>query len=279
MNSSQEISDILQKIKNDVSGGLYKLPHSLLGLAKNDPEIWSYIEGDGAGYYYKFLALFVKYFKPKNILELGNAYGVSTVMMYSELLPEAHITSVDIFKDQRYIPESVARDRRVRMVIGDALNLNIYQGNIPEKVDFLFTDTVHFYQQVKDEYDIYKHLLADEAYILIDDIYVKDKGKLFQELPFEKWDLSSWCHHNGFGLLKYTRQAGEHGSVEFAALNSARIGFRKFYNAEHEIASGGYKKVYRLMQHAAKKYPLFAKFIRNILKPFKNLYTPHESQF
>jgi hypothetical protein len=202
-----------------------------------------FVKGQG-GFNYQFFALFTRYFQPKNILELGNLQGVSTVMIYSELPADAKYTTVDIVKDQCYVPEEIRKDSRVRFVYGDALDLNIYENDIPKNIDWLFTDTVHFYQQVKDEYDVYESLLADGAFILIDDINLKDKRKLFDELPFEKWDLTEWCHHNGFGMLRYKKTKIFYQPEKSAALISAQIGFRKFNALKSELDSQFYRKFY-----------------------------------
>jgi predicted O-methyltransferase YrrM len=279
MFEKQEMQEQLKKIRGEIESKRYQIPLNLLRLVQNDKLVMSYITEGQGGFYYQFLALFVKYFKPQNILELGNAYGISTVMMYSELSPNAKLTSVDIDKDQRYVPEEIYKDSRVRFIWGDALDLNIYKGNIPNNIDFLFTDTVHFYQQVKDEYDVYVSLLSDGAFILIDDIYVKDKSKLFKELPFEKWDLTSWCHGNGFGLLRYKKQKTHENPLLAAALESSRIGHRKFYALKKDLDSQAYRKFYAKARSWAAKHMGTANFIRAVLKPIKKLYTPNDKEY
>ncbi len=279
MLEKQEVQELLQKIRGEIEGKRYQVPLNLLRLAQDDKLVMSYIVQGQGGFYYQFLPLFVRYFKPQNILELGNAYGISTVMMYSELPPQAKLTTVDIDKDQRYVPEEVFKDTRVRFVWGDALDLNIYQGDIPHDIDFLFTDTVHFYQQVKDEYDVYEPLLKDGAFILIDDIYIKDKAKLFRELPFEKWDLTSWCHGNGFGLLRYKKEKVYENPILAAALASSRIGHRKFYALKKDLDSQPYRRFYDKARQWADKHAKAANFIRKALRPIKKIYTPDDKAY
>ncbi len=278
MFEKQEVQELLQKIRQEIERKTYVIPEKYFNLAIKDKEVMSYIHGQG-GYYYQFLALFMRYFRPKNVLELGSAYGISTVMMYSELPLDARLTSVDIAKDQRYVPPEIFNDPRVRFVWGDALDLNIYRGDIPYDIDFFFTDTVHFYQQVKDEYDVYEPLLKDGAFILIDDIYVKDKAKLFQELPFEKWDLTSWCHGEGFGLLKYKKDKIYKSPLLAAALESSRTGHRKFYALKKDLDSKPYRKFYDNARAWAKKYTKTANFIRAVSRPIKKFYTPHDKEY
>jgi hypothetical protein len=159
------------------------------------------------------------------------------------------------------------------------LDLNSYSGSIPKEIDLFFTDTVHFYRQVKDEYDVYEPLLADGAFIMIDDINLKDKRKLFDELPFEKWDLTEWCHHNGFGLLRY-KKTKDFGDPEKAALlKSSEIAFRKFNSLKNELDSQFYRKSYGSMRDWAKNHQRVATGIRAAFKPLKKLYTPKEKEY
>jgi hypothetical protein len=69
----------------------------------------------------------------------------------------------------------------------------------------IFFDTIHTYDQVKKEFDLYKDKLKDGAIILIDDIKINDKGVFFNEWEGEKYDLTDWCHISGFGLLIYKK--------------------------------------------------------------------------
>jgi len=278
MLTNLEIDSILKKIKQEVESRSYQLPQKYLQLTFKDPEMTSYVNGQG-GFYHQFLALFTRYTQPENILELGNAFGVSTIMIASELLPNAKLTTVDILKDQRYVPEFVYKDNRIRFVYGDDLDLNIYGNNIPQGIDWWFTDTVHFYQQIRDEYNVYEPLLKDGAFILIDDIWVKDKGKLFQELPFEKWDLSSWCHHNGFGLLRYKRDKQDDNPLLTSSLQSAKIGYRKFYALQNDLNRKFYRNFYNKIRVWAKRHTQLAQIIRVFLRPLKRLYTPDDKTY
>jgi len=278
MLSYDEVSALLEKIKTELTEKKYELPLDLLRLAKNDETVMPFVRGKG-GFNYQFFALFTRYFKPKNILELGNLHGVSTVMIFSELAQECELTSVDIVKDQRYVPQEIFKDSRVKFIYGDALDLSIYGHKTPTEIDWLFTDTIHFYGQLKDEYNVYEPLLADGAFILIDDINLNDKRKLFDDLPFEKWDLTDWCHHNGFGMLRYRKSQTFADPKLEAALRSSRIGFRKFNSLKQDLDSQFYRKFYSQAREWAKNNARISSGIRFILKPIKKLYTPKEKEY
>ena len=170
-----------------------------------DQEFLSYVNGVG-GNYVKFLPLFIQKMGLKRIVELGNREGLSTLAIFDGLPPEATFTTIDIEKDQRYCPDAMFKDERVKFIFGDVSDLSIFEGKIPTDIDFLFTDTIHFDFQLRDEWAIYQHLLADRALVAIDDININDKRKLFDELTFEKWDLTELCHVSGWGLFLFVRK-------------------------------------------------------------------------
>jgi predicted O-methyltransferase YrrM len=156
-------------------------------------------------HYITFLNYIVKNLKPKNIVELGNREGLSTLSLYDAAKNVgADFYSIDIEKDQRYCPPHMFKDSQMHFIFGDVCSYNVIN-QLPKKIDILFTDTLHYDFQLRDEWEIYQHLLADNALIVIDDININDKRKLFDEVNFEKRDLTDLCHANGFGLFLFKR--------------------------------------------------------------------------
>jgi len=165
----------------------------------------AYVNEGVGGWYVKFIALLVQKFEFKNIAELGNREGLSTLAIFDQLAPNTNFTSIDIDKDLRYCPEEMFQDKRVNFLYGDVCSINILE-KIPDGIDFLFSDTIHYAFQVRDEFEIYQHLLADQALVAIDDIYLNDKGNFWEGITFEKWDLSKICHQSGWGLFLFERK-------------------------------------------------------------------------
>lgn len=167
------------------------------------PRFHEHVDGDG-GWYYRWLALAVRATQPKEVLELGNYTGTSTLMMYSELPADSKLITVDIRKDQAYIPPEVYADPRFRSVIGDDGDLRIYGDNPPTDVDFLFIDTdPHTYARVTQEWELYRKVLVDGALVVLDDVRCEDMPKLWDNLPYVKLDLTGLCHVSGFGAFEY----------------------------------------------------------------------------
>lgn len=178
-----------------------------------DAEQLSYVvDGGKPGYYIHFLGHLVKNSDAKLILELGNRYGSSTLAMYSGLQKNQKLVTVDIERDQRYVPEEVFADERVEFVFGDCIDLQSFT-TIPIDIDILFTDTIHTDEQLRAEWSVYEPLLANEAIFIIDDIHLNDKIKLFNDLKFNKKNLQLF-HGNGFGIIHYIRPEEERGKTK-----------------------------------------------------------------
>ena len=130
--------------------------------------------------------------------------------------------SIDIVKDLRYCPEHMFNDPSMHFLFGDVCSYKIIN-QLPQQIDFLFTDTMHFYFQLRDEWDVYQHLLSDTALVAIDDINIHDKRKLFDEVNYTKWDLTELCHANGWGLFLFQRKNPVDTLMQKSAVNEALI--------------------------------------------------------
>ena len=263
------LRDTLNRIETEIKSGTYLIPHRLLRkmnpAVELDAECLDYVRGvGGGGYYYQWLALLTRHLRPRLFVELGNRFGLSAIMIYSELAPDSQLISVDTVRDQRYVPEEMWQDPRVRFVFGDCLDLTIYGDAIPMDVNVFWTDTVHFYEQVRDEFDVYEPLLADEALVIVDDIWVNDKGRFFEEAPYAKYDLTALCHGCGFGVLHYVRDPSRRCSQEArlrqAALASAKVWKRRFDMLQAEV------------EEASRRQASLG--LRRYLRPLRPVYGP-----
>jgi len=195
MRSPKELHDAIMKQLADYQ------PNWRL-LRKLDKEWTGYVNGEG-GNYYKWLALAVRIARPRKILELGTYTGTSALMMYSEMPAEASLVTVDKMRDRRFIPPEVYQDQRIGFVIGDDLNLSIYGAASPSDIDFLFVDTEHRYAQVSREWRVYRDRLATEAYVVLDDLRLNDMYRFWDEVQYEKLEVTPDCHDSGFGFFLF----------------------------------------------------------------------------
>jgi predicted O-methyltransferase YrrM len=228
--TSSNLDEIINSIKTELDGFTFK-PSNLVKFKPGnaeDAEYLTYANGVG-GAYVKFLAILTKKLQPKNIVELGNREGLSTFAFYDQLPANSTFTTIDIIEDVRYCPDEMFTDPRVNFITGDVASLDVLK-QVPDNIDILFTDTIHFYFQLKDEFEIYQHLLADTAIVAIDDIRTNDKGKFWAEVTHPKWDLTEVCHHSGWGLFLYERKVPKTREERWNAILEAtsRIWERKY---------------------------------------------------
>lgn len=219
----------------------------------------SYMKGVG-GYYIPFLKYLVEQFKLNNIVELGNQTGMSTIALYSAIKEnkESRLYTIDIEKDQRFCPDIMFTDSQVDFIYGDVCSHSTLS-KLPRNIDLLFTDTLHYDYQLRDEWDIYQHLLSDTALVAIDDIRSNDKGVLFDGLSYAKWDLTELCHESGWGLFLYKRKE-KHSQEEREALilNATLTVWERKYN--------------RVLAELNKKEVTLWKKTKNTLKKLESLY-------
>lgn len=173
-------------------------------MEKVSEEYTEYMHGRNTGGYLPWLALAVRILQPRRILELGNFYGSSTIMMYSEISEKTEsFYSADIERNLAFVPDEVFTNDKMRFFFGDDLNLNIYKNRIPDKIDFLFIDTLHEKKQLQAEWKIYKHLCAPGALVVLDDIRVEKLFDFWEGIQYPKIELTEDCHPSGFGAFIY----------------------------------------------------------------------------
>lgn len=230
----------------------FKYPPELLAKhdasKKLDREYLAYLtEGGPSGAYYQWLTLVAKNADARMIIELGNRFGTSTIALYAGMKPSQILYSVDVSEDQRFVPDCILRDSRVKFLIGNSLDLSLYGehgADIPLNIDILWIDTAHYYEQVSAEFAVFEPLLADEAIVVLDDINLNDMRRFFDEVPYEKFDLTASCHKSGFGAFVYMRERsqGEQSPNErlvHSLLRSSRFIFERYGKASAGQGAAG----------------------------------------
>ena len=190
----------------------------------------------GEAKYMHFLVHLAKLTDAKLIVELGNRYGLSTIALYHGMKADQRLVTIDTVKDQRYVPAEIFKDPRVTFVYGDCMQFRAMQDaniEVPVDIDILWSDTIHYNEQVSSEYYVYEPLLADESIIVIDDVGVNDKGKFFAQVKFWKKDYRD-LHGSGYGIIHYKRPQSERGKtkqqrVDEALLRSSEVFERRWH--------------------------------------------------
>ena len=163
---------------------------------------------------------------PENttICELGNREGLSTISILDSLNQTNHFITYDVVDDLRFVDLNKIEEQKksFQFVKLDCLSeqaLEIIQQTCKEhgNISLLFCDTVHTYEQLSQEFELYEPFLADEAIILVDDIqdnyesedpvWHRTKYRFYKEWKGDKYDLTDLCHYpTGFAAFTYRRK-------------------------------------------------------------------------
>jgi predicted O-methyltransferase YrrM len=119
--------------------------------------------------------------------------------MLGALDEDATLISVDLEERASELAHQ-ATDPRLRAVVGNDLNLGIYDGIDPTGIDFLFVDTDHTCEQATKEWKLYRPLLSENAIMAFDDIAMNDMGLFWEGLTSAKLATGKKYHYTGFGV-------------------------------------------------------------------------------
>lgn len=148
--------------------------------------------------YYQWLACLVRYMKPKQIVELGAAAGISTTMMALEMPQDCKLYSVDIdpeiaWKWMTYEHPNVTK------ILSDDLDMSIWKGVDLAQTDLWFIDSLHTEAQLRKELELYSPYFKKGAVVVFDDIRLPELNGIWNELTYDKCETTHPNHYSGFG--------------------------------------------------------------------------------
>ena len=148
--------------------------------------------------YYKWLGAYCREFKPKQVLELGGAWGTAAIIMASETDGKVYSITLPEEKAFAYVKKDYPN---LIKVIGDDLDLNSWPKDLDlSQTDLFFIDTLHTKAQLEAELALYKPFFKKGAIIAFDDIHMSELFPVWLDLPFEKLDVSQLHVPTGWGL-------------------------------------------------------------------------------
>ena len=142
------------------------------------------------------------------IVELGNREGLGILSIYDALRPKSELYTLDIVDDVRFIKDEIKNDPRVHILNDfNSLDAGRIQNTFKKNsISMIFLDTIHTYEQVTQELELWGPYMKDDCVILVDDIcdYVpgNTKWKFHKEyIVSHKYDVTKWAHNpTGFGV-------------------------------------------------------------------------------
>jgi cephalosporin hydroxylase len=151
--------------------------------------------------YYQWLHCLMKLKQPKQVVELGSASGISTILMATVLPKDSILYSVDndpdiAWKWMKYdYPQA-------KKILADDLNMDIWKDIDLSKTDIWFIDTLHEEQQLRKEMLLYSKYFKRGSIVIFDDIHLNEgMQSVWDEFPYDKCDNSDPCHYSGFGFF------------------------------------------------------------------------------
>ena len=142
------------------------------------------------------------------IVELGNREGLGILSIYDALSENSELYTLDIVDDVRFINDKIKSDSRVKILNDfDALDSDRVSKTFEKKsISMIFLDTIHTYEQVWAEFQLWEPYMEDDCVMLIDDIRPSMEGRtkwrFHKELNYTyKYDVTEWAHNDtGFGV-------------------------------------------------------------------------------
>lgn len=149
--------------------------------------------------------------KPRLVVELGSWRGFAAAHFAAG--GAQHVITIDIHREDKFAQQRCIEVARTIPAV-EYLHGWTWDTHVLSRIhdcapiDILYIDAWHEYQYAMKEWDIYKHVLQDDALVICDDIFdapgaTVDMVRFWDELPLANKHLDDTIHPGipmGFGL-------------------------------------------------------------------------------
>lgn len=166
----------------------------------NDGAIEDYLNTNGCANY-QFMACLVDLVKPKQIVELGGAMGVGTICLHHYLSQDSKLYSITLAENGlefSYVDKPYPDN--LNLIVGDDLDIKNWKGVNLSKTDLWYFDSLHTHEQLSKEIKLYKSYFRKGAILMFDDIRMDELWSIWDELEYDKVELTDPLHYTGWGL-------------------------------------------------------------------------------
>lgn len=170
------------------------------------PNVWP-------GEHYRLLAALVSCLRPKLVVEIGTATGMSALAMLATLPESAKLVTFDLEGWEGYsqysggiLERSDFADGRLEQRLDDLSTPAGWRANaeLLRSADLIFVDAKHDGAQEREFLRGFDEVgLAGGPIVVFDDIRVWGMVGFWQEIRRPKLDLTSFGHWSGTGLVDY----------------------------------------------------------------------------
>lgn len=153
---------------------------------------------------YQFFPGLIETVKPKQIVELGGAMGVGTVMMLQSKYQDFHLYSITLAEGGLEFSYVVDKYPNLTMIVGDDLDMENWKDVDLGKTDLLYIDSLHTDKQIRKEIELYFPFLKKGTIVCLDDIRMPEMYGAWKDLSdkYETIDLTNPCHYTGWGIVQ-----------------------------------------------------------------------------
>lgn len=179
------------------------------------PEIWP-------GEHYRLLAGLVRTVKPRTVVEIGTATGLSALAMYGQLPSEGRIVTFDLIPWVQYpgavLSQDDFADGRLTQELHDfSTQQPGVHAELLETADLIFIDAAKDGRQERRFLRLLETTpLRRDPIVIFDDIRVWNMLEIWREVRRPKLDITSFGHWSGTGLVDFAgpaaRPAGAPGA-------------------------------------------------------------------
>ncbi len=163
------------------------------------------------GEHYKLLAGIVQAMKPKLVIEIGTAKGLSSLAMKKFLPADGKIVTFDIISWKKYpggnyLREEDFADGRLIQSTDDLSSKKDFpkHAELLKKADLIFADAAKDGTQEQLFIDNFKTIkFSNSPIIIFDDIRLWNMLKIWREITMPKLDITSFGHWSGTGLVEW----------------------------------------------------------------------------
>jgi predicted O-methyltransferase YrrM len=135
----------------------------------------------------------IRYFKCRNIIELGTSLGINTMYLATS------DTDAKVWTFEGYIPVAEIAEKAFKDSGNE--NIEVLKGNIDSTlpqflqnsvdIDFAFIDANHTYKSTMSYFNVLKPKLSDNAVLIIDDIYwSQEMAKVWKDISMHIEDAA-----------------------------------------------------------------------------------------
>lgn len=172
------------------------------------------------GEHYKILASFVDILKPKSIIEVGTYTGMSSLAMKKYMPKDCVLTTFDIVNSFKYkecvFTEADFADKRLLQELADISNKNEFlkHKDLFENADIIFLDAAKDKVQERKFFENFATCnFKNRPIIILDDIQVWNMIKIWESIPYPKFDITSFGHYSGTGLVDINYKKFNDGQI------------------------------------------------------------------